>query len=91
MAMGMEQPGRGGRNLPSINLPRQQGDPLEPGRAKGREETPVRRALSPLAQLASGTAPRGRTLGRQGLTRGLRGSLRGRGNTALNRFKKPSS
>ena len=52
----------------------------------GREEE-VRRVGSPVAALAGESTSRGRSLGVKGGGGGLR---RGRGNTALNRFKKPS-
>ena len=70
---------RGGRGLPSINLPRQPGEPLE------EEDRGAKRQLSRQGQLG-GTVGRGRSLAGGGLVRRVG---KGLGNRSLGRFRRP--
>ena len=82
MALGMEQSGKGAVGVQRFSA-------LSGLRGRfgnaGREEE-VRRVGSPVAALAGESTSRGRSLG----VKGVGGGLRGRGNPALRRFKKPS-
>ena len=105
MAVGMEQSGKGGsfgrvisglvkQQVPTFvaRVGREKGTPQRAPRGGGlRGRGPgVQKLMSPFGQESSASAGGQRSFVGRGGVRGALWVRRGRGNTALNRFKKPS-